>query len=102
MIQHSGIHSYQHSISECRAMENDIMSDSTLFAYRQESIGIEVERAVILNVGASPDDNGAGICAYNRVVPDAHSLVKSNITDDHRIRSNEDVFRNGRPFALKW
>src|SRR5205085_5536901 len=101
VIQHNGVHSHEHPITKRRAMDNGIMSDSTFLTHSQRRIFVEVKRAVILNVRAATDDDGAGISADDCVIPDTHSFVNGDITDNHRIRANKYVFRNSAPLAFE-
>src|SRR5207248_1523715 len=73
------------------------MSNCTLFTDGQGRIGIDMQGAIILDVGARTNNNGSGVATYNSVVPDACALMDGDITNDHSSRGDEDIVGDGWP-----
>jgi hypothetical protein len=61
-----------------------------------------MQRAIVLDIGMMPDDDGRGITANDGIVPDAGSLVNGDIANNHRAGRDKDIFGNGGPYTLKW
>ena len=83
-------------------MHNRAVSNRTFLANRQRRIRVHVQRAIILDVGASTNHNGCGIASHHRVIPDTRALVDGDIADDHCTWGNEYILRDSWQDAVKW
>src|SRR5437660_3031480 len=97
MRQHSSIHPNQHMIAYGCAVDNGAVSNCTLVANGEGCIGIDVQGAVVLNVGTATDDNGCGVPAHDCVIPDAGAFVDDDVANDHCTRGDKYVVCDGRP-----
>src|SRR5437016_3309521 len=87
-------------IAQRCAVDNRPMSNRTLFTNSQGRIGIDMQGAIILDVGARTNNNGSAIATYNGVIPDACALMDGDIANDHCTWGNKDIIGNGWPDAV--
>src|SRR6266853_7008492 len=100
MREHDGIHGHQHMIVQRGAVDDGPMSNRTLFTNGQGGVSIDMQGAIILNVGARANNDGSGSATYNGVVPDACASMDGDIANDHSPRGNEDIVGDGWPNAV--
>src|SRR5579883_413793 len=96
----NGVHANKYMVTYRRAMHDSAVTDRTLIPNRQGRILIDVQHAVILNIGAASNDDGRAISSHDRIVPDAGPFANGDIANDHRARGNEDVALDGGRYAL--
>src|SRR5438128_1743538 len=87
-------------IAQRCTMNDGPMPNCTLFTNGQGRIGIDMQGAIILDVGARTNNNGSAVATYNGVIPDACTLMNGDIANNHCTRGNEDVICDGRPNAV--
>src|SRR2546425_3529681 len=97
MRQHHCVHRDQHTVTYCCTVNNGTMADGTFVANRERCICIYMECAVVLDICATPYDDGCAIAAHDGIVPDACAFVNGDVADDHCTGGDEDVFGDGRP-----
>src|SRR6185312_138477 len=100
MRQYDRVHTYQHMVGYRGTVNDRSVSNRTFVANRQGSIFIDMQYAVILNIGSPTDDNRSNISTYNRIVPDAGALSNGDVTDNHRAWGDEDILFNSGNHAF--
>src|ERR1043166_5728674 len=100
MREYRGIHPYQDVIADGCAVNDGAVTQCALFADGKGCIGVDVQRAIVLDVGAAADDYGGAVSAHDGVVPDACPCMYGDVADDHRAGGDEDVVSDGGPGAV--
>src|SRR5579883_50623 len=96
------LHTNQHAITHRRAVYYRAMPNRTILSDSKRRIGIHVQHAIILDIGAPSNHNRGRIPANDGVVPDACPLVNRHIANNHGSWRNKYVGGNFRHHALKW
>jgi hypothetical protein len=91
MRQYNSVHAYQHVIGYRGTMNDGTVPDRTFVANGQRGILIDMQHAVILNVGSPTNHDRSAISTHDGVIPDACTLSNGDVADDHRAWGNEDV-----------
>src|SRR5437667_12222413 len=99
MREHCGIHAYQDMMSQGRTVDNGTMPNGTLIANSKRGVGIQMERAIILDIRAATYDDGSGITTHDGIVPDAGGFVDGDVADNHCAGADEDIIGDGEPYA---
>src|ERR1700694_1617950 len=78
------------------------VSDRATITDGQGRVGIDVQRAIILNVRVSSNHDGSHIATHYGVVPDARALGNSDVANNHGSRRDKNIIGDSRPEAVKW
>src|SRR6266705_4238491 len=92
MGKHYGLHSHKHLVAQCRTMHDGAMPNRTLITNRERRVGIYMQRAIILDVRTTTNDDRRGIGAYDSVIPETCHFANSDISYHHSAGSDKDIF----------
>ena len=78
-VENDGTHTHQRIVADGAAVENGAVADGAVVAYHQRKFLINVENAVILNIGTVTYNNGRVLGADHRTEKDAALCSDGNI-----------------------
>jgi len=100
--QHYGIHAYEDMVSKGRAVDDGSMPNGTFITNSEGRVLVDVQGAIILDIGTTPDHDGGRVSAHDGIVPDACAFMDSDVSNDDCAWGNEDIFGNGWCDAFVW
>src|SRR5439155_26571865 len=97
-------HSYQRTVLERAAVQDDLVADGSVLADRERKAAVGVAGRIVLHVGAFADLDPLVVAAQHRAEPHAGRIQKAHLADHGSGICDEIVSVSGefRPLSVKF